>query len=207
MKVLHAYCQILGIQPDMSQDRSELVELIIQSLGEKCTEFDRQLLTLEEVPDHSMSAKWLQGNRTAAWILAQYEATLRYTPHFVANLSRDKGNAAARITNLLNEGKTGTEIARTLRDEGYSFAETTQRLQRMKFVVAEATYATDQLNQNTMPQLRVSKQPSAKGVQFWLPETADLTMGDPVVWTLDADQVQAYGLPVIVVRILQGQVI
>lgn len=205
MKVLPEYRRILGIdEPDVSQERQDQVEAIIAALGEECTEFDRQLLTLDEVADHTIAATWLRGDRTAVWIQAQFVATLQYQTYFIANLTRDKGQAAVRIRALLGEGKKGSQIAETLRDEGYSINETFRRLQKFGFKVEIAHYGADEISRVTIPSVVVSNEPSARGIQFWKPETADMTLGAPILWTLEAETVQSLNLPVVAVRMLKG---
>ena len=207
MNVLKEYRRILGIdEPDEGQERQVQVQTIIYALGEECTDFDRQLLTLDELADHTIAATWLRGNRTAEWIQAQFVATLQYQSYFIANLTRDKGQAAVRIRALLGEGKKGSQIAETLRDEGYSINETFRRLQNFGFKVEIAHYGADEISRVTIPSVVVSNEPSARGIQFWKPETADMTLGAPILWTLDAEAIQSLDLPVIVVRLLQGNI-
>lgn len=203
VNVLHEYARITGVAVE-GLSREEAVEAIKSALGEQWSEFDQKLIALAEIPDDSLPAEWLRGNRQPIKMEFGFEVTIRtdVTTVFLANLTRDRGGAVTQVTVRLSHGATPDQVAAELRDAGYSFNEVKDAFAKLGYVVMVLLEGNPQQVNQSVPVIRISRQPRSKRWwEVWKRENSDLTPGKPIRWILPPERITALGLPVMPVTL------
>lgn len=212
--VLSEYIRICGIQPDVDRDRATTVSLIKEELASADPtffEFDEVLLQHELIDSDSMPAKWLAGNRQPIQLKVDFSIKVPVSRHFLANLTRSQGGAVAYFIELVDHGKSSHQAVLTMRDEGFSFNETLQAISQSNYLADVSMFGNEGVANQMLPSIRISRQPRTKlwwqSWMWWVKETNDVSLSEPLLWELSLEMVKALRLPIMPVHIVREPIV